>query len=146
VRGLAAFAREHAVDVPMLDRLPASNVAHQAFLTKRVAERAPKGGRILQIGLTYKPGTDDLRESPLIELATALIEAGYDLRLYDPEVDPASAALGDTGAGPSSLMDLLVTDAKAAVAAADLVVLAKPVPGILDHIPQAKPLIRLDRL
>jgi GDP-mannose 6-dehydrogenase len=83
VRALGAFGREHGVHVPLLQSVIASNTAHKSFIARLVSAHAPKGTRILQMGLTFKPDTDDLRESPLVELAATLLEQGYDLSLFE---------------------------------------------------------------
>lgn len=44
-----------------------------------------KGKKIAQLGLSYKPDTDDIRESPAIAVAQMLLERGADLRMYDPQ-------------------------------------------------------------
>ena len=55
---------------------------HRAFdLVERTGKR-----RVGLFGLSFKPGTDDLRESPLVELAERLLGKGYDLRIYDANV------------------------------------------------------------
>jgi GDP-mannose 6-dehydrogenase len=42
--------------------------------------------RVALLGLAFKPGTDDLRESPLVELAERLLGKGFELRVHDPDV------------------------------------------------------------
>ena len=43
---------------------------------------------VLLVGLAFKPGTDDLRESPHIDFARKLLQAGYVLSIYDPSLRP----------------------------------------------------------
>ena len=43
---------------------------------------------MLLVGLAFKLETDDLRESPAVDMARKLLEAGYDLDIYDPKVAP----------------------------------------------------------
>jgi UDP-N-acetyl-D-mannosaminuronic acid dehydrogenase len=42
------------------------------------------GRRIAVLGLAYKPGVDDFRESPAVEVANLLVQAGADVRAFDP--------------------------------------------------------------
>ena len=56
-----------------------------------------KGRKIAVLGLAFKPETDDMRESPSIEIITALSEAGADISAYDPAaMEEAKHLLPDT--------------------------------------------------
>jgi GDP-mannose 6-dehydrogenase len=68
----------------MLSSILESNSAHLAQATKKVLASGKK--RIGFIGLSFKSGTDDLRESPLVTLAEQLIGKGLQLSIYDPDV------------------------------------------------------------
>jgi GDP-mannose 6-dehydrogenase len=84
LRGLVYAARRADVSVPLLSHVLPSNEEH----LRRALELITASGRrkIGLFGLSFKPGTDDLRESPLVELAERLLGKGYDLRIYDANV------------------------------------------------------------
>ncbi|MDT7635372.1 MAG: GDP-mannose 6-dehydrogenase, partial [Pseudonocardiales bacterium] len=84
LRGLVYAARRADVSVPILEHVLTSNTEqlHRAF--EVVAATGKR--KIGLLGLSFKPGTDDLRESPLVELAERLLGKGYDLRIYDANV------------------------------------------------------------
>ncbi|MET9350016.1 nucleotide sugar dehydrogenase [Streptomyces termitum] len=84
LRSLVHAARRADVSVPILAHVLASNADHlqrAVDLVERTGKR-----RVGLFGLSFKPGTDDLRESPLVELAERLFGKGYDLRIYDANV------------------------------------------------------------
>jgi GDP-mannose 6-dehydrogenase len=84
LRGLVYAARRADVSVPLLSHVLPSNEEH----LQRAFDLVTASGRrrIGLFGLSFKPGTDDLRESPLVELAERLLGKGYDLRIYDANV------------------------------------------------------------
>lgn len=63
-----------------------------------------EGIRIAALGLTFKAGTDDRRDSPAVEIIRRLTDAGAMVRAYDPTVDPASAAT-ELGQGAEVVSD-----------------------------------------
>ena len=68
----------------MLSAILASNERHLALAYDKVMSSGKR--RIGFVGLSFKTGTDDLRESPLVTLAEQLIGKGMSLSIYDPEV------------------------------------------------------------
>ncbi len=85
VRALNYFARSSDVQVPLLSSLMPSNQAH----LDQVLAQIIRGGRrqVGIFGLSFKPGTDDLRESPLVLLVEHLIGRGFPVRIYDKNVE-----------------------------------------------------------
>ena len=84
LRALLYLAKSNDIDVPMLSSLLPSNQLHIEHAANMILERGERS--IGVIGLSFKSGTDDLRESPLVELVERLIGKGMNLKIYDPEV------------------------------------------------------------
>lgn len=84
LRATTYLARVHDVELPMLGGIMASNRSHLDLAFEKVVAAGKR--RIGFVGLSFKTGTDDLRESPLVALAELLIGKGYELGIYDPEV------------------------------------------------------------
>jgi GDP-mannose 6-dehydrogenase len=89
VRALQFMSREVSGDAHLIDSIIESNEAHKEFLFRYCARQAPAGGRILMLGLAFKADTDDLRESPNVDLANRIVDAGFSLTIFDPTLDPA---------------------------------------------------------
>lgn len=84
VRALVRCAQLTATRAELLDGVLASNKTH---LERAIQAVELSGQRqVGLVGLAFKAGTDDLRESPQVLLAEALLGKGYDLRIYDPTV------------------------------------------------------------
>ena len=88
VRALTYKAHSLDIDVPILDSIMPSNQAQIDKGLRMVMEKGNKNVGIL--GFSFKAGTDDLRESPLVELIERLLGKGYNLKLYDRNVNIAS--------------------------------------------------------
>jgi GDP-mannose 6-dehydrogenase len=87
VRGLLYQARKVDFQAPLLASIPHSNEYHLNEGYKLVTSF--KKRKIGFLGLAFKGGTDDLRESPLVLLAEMLIGKGYDLLIFDKNVNIA---------------------------------------------------------
>ncbi len=84
LKALTYVARQRDVDLPMLQAVMASNRAHIDHAVETVLATGER--RVGMIGLAFKTGTDDLRESPLVTMAERFLGKGLDLRIHDPEV------------------------------------------------------------
>jgi len=84
LRATLYLAKTRDVELPMLGSVLSSNRVHAEYAISKVLASGKR--RIGMIGLSFKTGTDDLRESPLVLLAEQFIGKGLSLLVYDPEV------------------------------------------------------------
>jgi GDP-mannose 6-dehydrogenase len=87
VRALQYRAKEVDLDMPVIKAILGSNQLQIQHALEQVMESGKK--RVGLLGFSFKAGTDDLRESPIVILAEALLGKGYDLRIYDRNVSIA---------------------------------------------------------
>jgi GDP-mannose 6-dehydrogenase len=88
LRALSYQAKMHDLQLPILTSILPSN---EMQIARGLQLITAKGyNRVGILGFSFKAGTDDLRESPLIEVIERLLGKGYDLRIYDRNVNIAS--------------------------------------------------------
>jgi GDP-mannose 6-dehydrogenase len=147
VSGLLHLGRRHEVPVPMLASLPASNAAHIDLAVDAVLRHRP--GSVAVLGLAFKPGTDDLRESPAVPLVKKLIGEGCQVAIFDRHVRPArltGANLAYIRANLPHFEALLSDEPEQVVEAADVVVVTHGSPEIValaERVAGRKPVVDL---
>ena len=88
LRALTYKAKVNDLQLPILTSILPSNEIQVTRGVQLIMEKGHK--RIGILGFSFKSGTDDLRESPVIEVIERLLGKGYDLRIYDKNVNIAS--------------------------------------------------------
>jgi GDP-mannose 6-dehydrogenase len=135
LRALVHAARRADLDLPLLGSVLPSNERHlQRTLDAIVAAGRRKVGLV---GLSFKSGTDDLRESPLVDLAERLLGKGFDLAIFDPVVSFSSLVGANreyVEAHLPHLSRLLVPTLDDLLGHAELCVVGARVPG-LERLP-----------
>lgn len=84
VRSLNHLARQQRIDLPVHAAILPSNDAHLGRAAAALA--SPDTGTIGIVGLSFKPNTDDLRESPALRLVEQLVKNGKDVLVHEPEI------------------------------------------------------------
>ncbi len=84
LRAISCLARMHDIETPLLNSLMVSNTMQVTNAAKKIMSFGKK--KIGMAGFSFKEGTDDLRESPMVELIEILLGKGYDIKLYDRNV------------------------------------------------------------
>lgn len=85
---LVKTAQDYEAPLRIVETVVAVNDERKAAMAKRIIDAcggSVQGKTIAILGLTFKPNTDDMRDSPSLAIVPALIEAGATVRAYDPE-------------------------------------------------------------
>jgi GDP-mannose 6-dehydrogenase len=124
VRALNYRAGSLDVEAPLIGSLMRSNAAQVQKAFDIIASHDSR--KVALLGLSFKAGTDDLRESPQVELAEMLIGKGFDLSIYDRNVEYARVHGANKDYIESKIphvSSLLNSDLDDVVAKADIIVL-----------------------
>jgi GDP-mannose 6-dehydrogenase len=140
VRALLHRAKENDCDVLMLNQLLPSNKRH----TERgieLVEKVGKGKKVGLLGLSFKAGTDDLRESPMVVLVETLLGRGYLMKIFDRNISLARLV----GANKAyieqeipHISELLITDLQEILAWAEVLVVGNPSPEFREAVTRTR--------
>jgi UDPglucose 6-dehydrogenase len=104
---LVRTAREHGAPTRIVEAVCEVNEARKRKMAEKVIAAcggSVAGKTIAVLGLTFKPNTDDMRDSPSLVIVPTLAEAGARIRAYDPEgMEAARPLLGDIDYGESAV-------------------------------------------
>lgn len=94
-RALAAFARTVGAPQELVETTIRANEARKDNMARRVLKTIgdPAGKTVAVLGISFKPDTDDIRESPALPVVELLIENGIQVRAFDPKAMEAAAEL-----------------------------------------------------
>jgi UDPglucose 6-dehydrogenase len=91
VKALISFARTRGIEPQLLEATEEVNeqqAAHMVAIARQELNWSLRGKRIALLGLSFKPGTDDMREAPAIKIANHLYAHEADIVAYDPKAMP----------------------------------------------------------
>ena len=91
VKALVATARRHGIELELADATNRVNVRHRSFVVRKLKKHFDgdlSGKRVAIWGLAFKPGTDDIRESPSLTTIEFLLNEGCEVVGHDPEAMP----------------------------------------------------------
>lgn len=95
-RAFAATGRNYGAPQALIEEVIAVNEARKQSMADRIVAAAKESGAktVAVLGIAFKPNTDDIRESPSLDIVAAILKAGIAVRAHDPEaMEAAKAAL-----------------------------------------------------
>jgi GDP-mannose 6-dehydrogenase len=135
LRALRTIAHDHYLSCPLLESVAVSNEQLKVRVCDEIA--GMKKQHIGFIGLSFKAGTDDLRESPIVDVIERLLGKGFSIKIYDPHVHLSKL----TGANKEYIMQkipfisrFITAELSDVITDADLIVVVNKEPGLADKL------------
>ena len=152
LRALTYKAQSMDLNLPILNAILPSNKQQVEYAIRMIMGKGQK--KIGVLGFSFKAGTDDLRESPVVELIERLLGKGYNIRIYDKNVNLASL----TGANRDYILNhiphihkMMVTSQEEILKHAETIIIGNNDPEFHDILNRTKvdqvvvDLVRIDR-
>jgi UDPglucose 6-dehydrogenase len=95
IPGVVNQSKKNGYEPSLLNNINVSNEAHKSYLASKVINVLGEKKRVAIWGLTFKPNTDDMRESASIPIINKLLGAGYEVIAYDPRSEKAQEVFKD---------------------------------------------------
>lgn len=123
LKALKTIAHDHYLDTPVLSAIEKSNDRQKQVAYEMVLETGRR--KVAILGLSFKAGTDDLRESPIVEVTERLLGKGFQVKIYDEKVNYTKITGTNRAyieAHIPHLSDLISNDLEAVLEDSDVVV------------------------
>ncbi len=101
LKALNTIAHDHYLEIPIIGNIERSNNIQKKYLFDEIISSGKR--KVGVLGISFKEGTDDLRESPILDVVERLIGKGYKVNIYDENVNISNII----GANKSFIMNKL---------------------------------------
>jgi len=140
LKALLYLAKTNDVELPMLSNVMASNRVHVDHAVAQVLQSGKRNVGV--VGLSFKTGTDDLRESPLVAMVECFIGKGLDIGIYDPAVNIARLVGANRRFIEESIphiASLMTADIGELVQRSEIIVVSMKSPEVLNALAHTRP-------
>ncbi|MGA2018384.1 MAG: nucleotide sugar dehydrogenase, partial [Opitutaceae bacterium] len=135
LKALRTIAHDHYLDCPLLESVEQSNEKQKERVCDQIQRLRKQNVGFL--GLSFKAGTDDLRESPIVDVVERLLGKGFSIRIYDPNVHVSQL----TGANKNYILQkipfiarFITDDLSSVIEGSDLIVVVNREAGVSEAL------------
>jgi GDP-mannose 6-dehydrogenase len=135
LKALRTIAHDHYLSCPLLENVSISNEQQKERVCEQIQRLRKQNVGFL--GLSFKAGTDDLRESPIVDVIERLLGKGFTIRIYDPHVHVSQL----TGANKEFILQripfiarFITDDLPSVIAGSELIVVVNKEPGVFEAL------------